>query len=84
MPTNLKCSLRCICVYVSPMTKAPKTHRKKQKMQCDITKTSTKNFDYTMIADRLRTISWGKDSHLSGVVIPVYGSQTFPLTAKAV
>ena len=31
----------------------------------------TKNFDYTTIADRLRKVSWGKDSHPTGVVKPV-------------
>ena len=29
-------------------------------------------FEYTTIADRLRTVSWGNDSHPTGVVIPVY------------
>ena len=42
------------------------------------------NFDYTTIADRLRTVSWGNDSHPTGVVKPVYGIPTFPLTAKVV
>ena len=37
-----------------------------------------------MIADRLRTVDWSKDSNPTGVVKPVYGTQTFPLTAKAV
>ena len=45
---------------------------------------ATKNFDYTTIADRLRTVSWGNDSHQTGVVKPVYVIPTFPLTAKAV
>ena len=43
-----------------------------------------KNFDYTTIADRFRTVSWGDDSHSTGVVKPVYGIPTFPLTTKAV
>ena len=47
-------------------------------------KNATKNFDYTTIADRLRTFSWGNDSHPTGVVKPVYGIPTFPLTAKVV
>ena len=47
-------------------------------------KHATKNFDYTTIADRLRTVSWSNDSHPTGVVKPVYGIPTFPLTAKAV
>ena len=37
-----------------------------------------------MIADRLKTVSWGNDSHKTGVVKPVYGIPTFPVTAKAV
>ena len=28
------------------------------------------NFDYTMIADGLRTVSWSKNSHSTGVVKP--------------
>ena len=48
-------------------------------------KNATKNFDYTATADRLRTVSWGSDSHPTGVVKPVYGIPTFPLlTTKAV
>ena len=42
------------------------------------------NFDYTTIADRLRTVSSGNDSHQTGVIKPVNGIRTFPLTAKAV
>ena len=44
----------------------------------------TKNFDYTTIAYLLRTVSRGNDSHPTGVVKPVYGILTFPLTEKAV
>ena len=40
-----------------------------------------KNFDYTTIADRCRTMSC---SHPTGVVKPVHGYPTFPFTAKAV
>ena len=65
------------------MTKAP-TPTEKSKKQRDNTKNATKNFDYTTIADRLRTVSCGNDSHQTGVVKPVYGIQTFPLTAKVV
>ena len=36
-------------------------------------KNTTKNFDYTTFADRLRTVSLGNDSHPTGVVKPVYG-----------
>ena len=42
------------------------------------------NFDYTTIADRIRTVSWSNDSHPVGVVKPVYMIKTFPLTTKAV
>ena len=47
-------------------------------------KSATKNFDYTTIADPLRTVSWGNDSHPTSVVKPAYGIPTFPLTVKAV
>ena len=36
-----------------------------------------------MIADQLRTVSWGNDSHPTGVAKPVYERSTFPLTATA-
>ena len=57
------------------------THRKIQTSQH---KNATKNFDYTTIADRLRTVSWGNNSLPTGVVKPVYKIPTFLLTAKAV
>ena len=47
-------------------------------------KNATKDFDYSTIADQLRTVSWSNDSHPTGVVKPVYGIPTFPLTTKAV
>ena len=47
-------------------------------------KNAIKNFDYTTIADRLRTVSWSNSSHPTGVVKPVYERSTFPLTATAV
>ena len=46
-------------------------------------KNATKNFDYTTIADRLRTVSWGNESLPTCEVKQVYGIPTFPLTAKA-
>ena len=64
------------------MTKAP-TPTEKSKKQCD-NKNAIKNFGYTTITDQLRTVSWGKDSHPTGVVKPVNGIPTFPLTTKAV
>ena len=47
--------------------KSPYTDRKIQKATFQHKK-ATKNFDYTTIADRLRTVSWGNDSHPTGVV----------------
>ena len=46
--------------------KSPYIHRKIQKAKLQY-KNATKHFDYTMIADRLRTVSWGNDSHPTGV-----------------
>ena len=63
--------------------KSPYTDRKIQKSTWQH-KNATKNFDYTTIADRLRTVSWGNDSHQTGEVKPIYGIPTFPITAKAV
>ena len=70
-------------IWLSPMTKAP-TPTEKSKKQRDNIKNATKNFDYTTIADRLRTVSWSNDSYTTGAVKPVYGIPIFPLTTKAV
>ena len=59
------------------------THRKFQRATLKH-KNAANNFDYPTIADRLRMVSWGNDSHPTGVVKPVYGIPTFPLTTKAV
>ena len=61
--------------------KSPYTDRKIQKATWPH-KNATKKFDYTTIADRLKTVSWGNNIHPTGVVKPVYGIQTFPLTQK--
>ena len=61
----------------------PYTHRIIQKATWQH-KNATKNFDYTTIADRLRTVSWSNSSHPTGVVKPVYERSTFPLSATAV
>ena len=53
----------------------PTEHSKKQRDNI-----KTKNFDYTTIADRLRTVSWSNSSHWTGVVKPVYERSTFPGT----
>ena len=42
------------------------------------TQKRTKNFDYTTISERLRTVSWSNGSYPTGVVKPVYGIPTFP------
>ena len=64
------------------MWKAP-TPTEKSKKQRDNIKTATKNFDYTTIKERLRTVSWSNNIHPTGVVKPVYERSTFPLTATA-
>ena len=51
--------------------KSPYTDRKIQKSNMK-TQKCHQNFDYTTIADRLWTVSWGSDSHPTGVVKPVY------------
>ena len=43
-------------------------------------KNATKNFYYTTISDRLRTVSWSNNSYPTGVVKPVYRIPTFPST----
>ena len=40
-------------------------------------KKTTKNFDYTLIADQLGMVSLTSYSWPTGVVKPVYGHQTF-------
>ena len=96
--TNETCRLLCneysLCVFSHSMwekgrdltqsrDKYPYTHRTIQKATWQH-KNATKNFDYTTIADRLRTVSWSNSSHPTGVVKPVYERSTFPLTATAV
>ena len=70
-------------IWLSPVTKTP-TPTEQSKKQRGKHKNATKNFDYTTIADRLRTVSWSNSSHPTGVVKPVYERSTFPLTATAV
>ena len=48
--------------------------------QSDNTNNATKKFDYTAVADRLRTVSWSNYSHPTGVVNLVYGPN-LPVTA---
>ena len=53
-------------IWLSPMTKAH-TQTEKSKGQSDITNNATKKFDYTAVADRLRTVSWDNYGHPTGV-----------------
>ena len=53
------------------MTKKPTSTEKIQKATWQHKK-ATKNFYYTTIADRLRTVSWSNNSHPTGVVKPFY------------
>ena len=57
-------------IWSSSMTKAP-TLAEKLKGQSDNTNNATKKFDYTAVADRLRTVS--NYGHQTGVVNLVYG-----------
>ena len=70
-------------IWLSPVTKTP-TPTEQSKKATWQHKNATKNFDYTTIADRLRTVSWSNSSHPTGVVKPVYERSTFPLTTTAV
>ena len=68
--------------YNSPYThrkkyNSPYTHRKNTKAPTPTEKiqkeswqhkNATKNFDFTTITDRLRTVSWSNDSHETGLV----------------
>ena len=67
-------------ICLSPMTKAL-TSTENSKKQRDNIKKRHQNLDYTLIADRLRTVSGSSSSHPTGVVKLVYESSTFPLTA---
>ena len=44
------------------------------KGQSDNTNNATKKFEYTAVADRLRTVSWSNYGHQTGVVNLVFGS----------
>ena len=62
--------------------KRPFTHRKSKK-HCDNIKNATKNFDYTTIVDRLRTVSWSNSSHPTGVVKPGLRALNLPTHRKS-
>ena len=59
-------------IWLSPMTKAH-TPTEMSKGQSDNSNNVTKKFDYTAVADRLRTVSWSNFSHPTCVVNLVYG-----------
>ena len=63
-------------IWLSPMTKAP-TPAELSKGQNDNTNNATKKFDYTALADRLRTVSWSNYGHPTGVVNLVYGQMFY-------
>ena len=62
-------------ILLSPMTKSLHYMHWKIDIATRQHTNATTNFDYTTIADRHRTVSWSNDSHSTGVVKPVYGSQ---------
>ena len=59
--------------------KSPYTHRKIQKATWQHKK-ATKNFDYTTIADRLRTVSWSNKSH--PIVVFCYSKLWVPVKCE--
>ena len=58
-------------IWLSPMTKAP-TPTEMSKRLSDNTNNATKKFDYTAVADQLRTVSWSNYSHPTGVFYRFY------------
>ena len=69
-------------IWLSPIEKVP-TVTETYKKQRDNTKTPP-TFDYTTIADRLRTINWSNDSHPTDVVEPAKGTLNLPTTTTVV
>ena len=55
-----------------------------QKLQKATTQKRHQKFDNTTIANEFRMVNWSDDSHPTGVVTPVNGVPTFPLTTNAV
>ena len=66
----------------SVLLQSPYTNRNLQKAKWQH-KNATKTFDYTTIADPLRTVSCDNDSHPTGIVELAYGIVAFSLTTKA-
>ena len=61
------------------MTKAP-TQEEMSKWQIDNRNNATKKFDYTAVADRLRTVSWSNYDNQT-CVVNRYMGPTFQLPA---
>ena len=68
-------------VLTRHMTKAP-IPTEMSKGQSDNTNNATKKFDYTAIADRLRTVSWNNYSHPT-VGVNWFTDHTSPLSGTA-
>ena len=95
---KLYCGFICIClcdinrIWFRKRKEGNLTHsynknpyiNRKFENQWTTQKRHQKNLDYTTTVDRLRTVSWSNNSHRTGVVKPVYGYPTLPLTEKAV
>ena len=64
--------------------KSPYTHRQIKNATWQHKKNRLQHFDYTIIADQHRTVSWGNDSHPTGVFKSVNGIPTLPLTTTVV
>ena len=71
-------------MFIERKRKRSALHTPKNPKSNATTQNATKNFDYTTIADRLRKVNWSNDSHPTGVVKPVYGIHTFPITTTVV
>ena len=63
--------------------KTPYTHRTIQKATRQHKNATKKNFDYTTIADRLRTVSRSNSSHPTGVVEPGLRALNLPTHRKS-
>ena len=70
-------------IWLGFMTKTLKPTENSKQSKVTTQKRHQK-FDYTAIADGLRTVSWRKDRHVTGVVKQIYVISIFPLTGKAV
>ena len=79
---HIKSGIKTEEIWTQSCDKSPYIDRKTKK-HSDNNTNATKNFDYTTIADQLRTVNWGNDSHPIGVFKPVSDRiPSFPLTAN--